>query len=244
MNRIETFKLNKSFYKDGQEIKTLLDISLSVGENEFVSVVGPSGCGKSTLLRTIAGLIKPDSGSLTVNGSTSYLQQKTLLMPWRNVYRNASLPLEIRTGKKIIEDDKVMRLISEFGLEGFENHMPYELSGGMAKRVALLRSYLEDRDILLLDEPFSSLDAISRKQMQQWLLKVWETHRKSVIFVTHDIDEALYLSDRIYILSERPASVAGKISPGFIRPRNYDIVYSGEFTEMKKEVEKSLLDNA
>ncbi len=243
MKRIEISKLNKSFYKDGQEIKTLLDISLSAAENEFISVVGPSGCGKSTLLRIIAGLIEPDSGHLKVSGSTSYLQQKTLLMPWRNVYANARLPLEIKSGKQKINDNRILGLIREFGLEGFETHMPWELSGGMAKRVALARSYLEDRDVLLLDEPFSSLDAISRKQMQQWLLEIWETHRKSVVFVTHDIDEALFLSDRIYILSERPASIIREILPGFTRPRNYDIVYSKEFTEMKKEVEKSLLGN-
>lgn len=241
MKVLEISDLNKSFYKEGQEIKVLLDINLSVEENEFVSVVGPSGCGKSTLLRTIAGLIEPEKGKLKIKGETSYLQQKTLLMPWRNVYENASLPLEIKSGKKIQADNHVMELISEFGLKGFEDYMPGELSGGMAKRVTILRSYLEDRDILLLDEPFSSLDAISRKQMQQWLLDVWREHKKTVVFVTHDIDEALYLSDKVYILSQRPATITEELNPGFERPRSYDIVYSSEFINMKKNVEKSLL---
>ena len=243
MKRIEISKLNKSFLKDGKELKVLEDISLDVGENEFVSVVGPSGCGKSTLLRTIAGLISYNSGEIKITGGTSYLQQKTLLMPWRNVYDNVNLPLELKSGKKTGENLAVMNIIKEFGLEGFETHMPRELSGGMAKRVALARTYLEDREILLLDEPFSSLDAISRKAMQKWLLDVWENHKKSVVFVTHDIDEALLLSDRIYIMSGRPAAVKGEIAPGFTRPRDFDIVYSPEFMEKKKYIEKILLEN-
>ena len=243
MKIIEISGLNKSFYKDGQEIKVLQDISLSIEKNEFVSVVGPSGCGKSTLLRTITGLIKPETGNINIGGKTSYLQQKTLLMPWRNVYENVSLPLEINSGKKIKNDKHVLNLIDEFGLGGFEDHMPGELSGGMAKRVTILRSYLEDRDILLLDEPFSSLDAISRKQMQQWLLGIWREHKKTVVFVTHDIEEALYLSDKVYILSNRPAVITNELEPGFLRPRAYDIVYSHEFINMKKNVEKSLLKN-
>lgn len=243
MSIIDISGLNKSFYKDGQEIKVLQDISLSVDKNEFVSLVGPSGCGKSTLLRIIAGLIKPDSGKMSTRGLVSYLHQSTLLMPWRNVYENIILPREIKSGKKISEDSDVMGLISEFGLGGFENHMPDELSGGMAKRVTILRSYLEDRDVLLLDEPFSSLDAISRKQMQQWLLGVWGGHKKTIIFVTHDIEEALFLSDKVYILSNRPAKITKSLLPGFKRPRSYDTVYSTEFINMKKNVEKSLLKN-
>lgn len=221
----------------------LKNISISVGKNEFVSVVGPSGCGKSTLLRIIAGLVSCDSGNINISGNTSYLQQTTLLMPWRNVYDNIILPLEIKTGRKDRFNEEVLELIREFGLEGFENYRPDEISGGMAKRVALLRTYLEDRDILLLDEPFSSLDAINRRQMQQWLLEIWRNHKKTVVFVTHDIDEALYLSDKIYVLSNRPAVITGELAPGFERPRNYDIVYSNKFTHMKKEVEKNLLEN-
>jgi len=243
MNRIEISKLNKAFIKDGKRLKVLEDISLSVGENEFVSVVGPSGCGKSTLLRSIAGLISYDEGNVHISGGTSYLQQKTMLMPWRNVYDNVNLPLELKSGKKEQGNPIVLKLLEEFGLEGFENHMPGELSGGMAKRAALARSYLEDREILLLDEPFSSLDAISRRAMQKWLLDVWESHRKSVVFVTHDIDEALLLSDRIYVLSGRPATVSGEFAPGFGRPRDFDIAYTHEFMKKKKHIEKILLEN-
>ena len=242
MKVIEISGLNKSFYKDGQEMKVLNDISLSVSENEFVSVVGPSGCGKSTLLRIIAGLIESDSVKLNIKGNASYLHQQTLLMPWRNVYDNANLPCEIKTGKKIDENPKILELIDDFGLKGFENYMPWELSGGMAKRVTILRSYLEERNILLLDEPFSSLDAISRKNMQQWLLEVWNSHKKTVVFVTHDIEEALFLSDKIYILSNRPAQIIHEVTPGFGRPRSLDTVYAPEFIQMKKEIEKKLFE--
>lgn len=223
-------------------MKVLKDISLSVSENEFVSVVGPSGCGKSTLLRVIAGLIESDSGKLNIKGKASYLHQQTLLMPWRNVYDNANLPCEIKTGKKTDDNPRILELIDDFGLKGFESYMPWELSGGMAKRVAILRSYLEERDILLLDEPFSSLDAISRKNMQQWLLKVWDNHKKTVVFVTHDIEEALFLSDKIYILSNRPAQIIHEVTPGFGRPRSLDTVYAPEFIQMKKEIEKKLFE--
>ncbi|MDX1358586.1 MAG: ABC transporter ATP-binding protein [Clostridia bacterium] len=243
MNRIEISKLNKSFIKDEREMKVLFDISMTVGDNEFVSVVGPSGCGKSTLLRTIAGLISCDEGEIQISGGTSYLQQKTMLMPWRNVYDNVILPLELKSGKKTRDNPEILALLKEFGLEGFENHMTWELSGGMAKRAALARTYLEGREILLLDEPFSSLDAINRKALQKWLLDVWESHRKSVVFVTHEIDEALILSDKVYVLSGRPATVSSELIPGFSRPRDFDIIYSPEFTEKKKHIEKILLEN-
>lgn len=242
MSKIEITKLNKSFFKDDQEVKVLQDINMSVYENEFVSVVGPSGCGKSTLLRLIAGLIEVDSGNIEIDGSVSYLHQQTLLMPWRNVYENANLPCEIKSGKKSHDNPKILELINDFGLKGFENYMPWELSGGMAKRVTILRSYLEEKDILLLDEPFGSLDAINRKNMQLWLLEVWNSHKKTVVFVTHDIDEALFLSDKIYVLSNRPAKIIDEVTPGFGRPRRLDTVYTPEFTGMKKEIEKKLFE--
>jgi NitT/TauT family transport system ATP-binding protein len=154
-----------------------------------------------------------------------------------------NLPLELASGKKTRDNGEVLALLKEFGLKGFENHMPWELSGGMAKRAALARTYLEGREILLLDEPFSSLDAINRKAMQKWLLDVWENHRKSVVFVTHEIDEALLLSDKVYVLSGRPATVSSELIPGFSRPRDFDIIYSPEFTEKKKQIEKILLEN-
>ncbi|MBN2558477.1 MAG: ABC transporter ATP-binding protein [Clostridia bacterium] len=234
--------IEKTFVKDEKPMKVLDGISLSLEGNEFVSVVGPSGCGKSTLLRILAGIIPADSGTIERTGGISYLQQSGSLMPWRNLYQNASLPLEIRTGKKTGFEDKVGMLIEEFGLAGFERHMPSEISGGMARRTALMRTYLEEKEIMLLDEPFSSLDTITRKQMQHWLLKVWNNHRKGVVFVTHDIEEALLLSDKVYILGNRPASVIESVRPDFIRPRDNDIVYSEKFIDMKKSIEKMLLD--
>lgn len=241
MIKIDIAGLTKSYVKGGNKLQVLDDISISLEDNEFISVVGPSGCGKSTLLRILAGYIPSDSGSVNISGTISYMQQRGPLMPWRNIYRNVSLPLEIRGEKSNEYENRVYKLIREFGLQGFEKHMPHEISGGMAKRAALVRTYLEDSDTMLLDEPFASLDAITKKQMQQWLLDVWNSHKKSVIFVTHDIEEALFMSDKVYVLGDRPSRILECIKLKFKRPRNYDIVYSTEFINNKKHIEEILL---
>jgi ABC-type nitrate/sulfonate/bicarbonate transport system ATPase subunit len=241
MIKVEAANIFKSFDRPDGNLRVLDDISIELGENEFVSIIGPSGCGKSTLLRSIAGLLDIDKGQIKINGEISYLRQNSSLMPWRNILDNVLLPIEIRTGKKPEYTEELRESFSEFGIAGFENSMPDEISGGMAKRASLLRAYLEDRDILLLDEPFSSLDAITRKAMGRWLLEVWNKHRKSVLFVTHDIEEALLLSDRIYIMDNLPSKILETVVPSIGRPRNPESVYEKQFMDQRKHIENLLI---
>jgi ABC-type nitrate/sulfonate/bicarbonate transport system ATPase subunit len=241
MIKVEVANIFKSFDRPDGNLRVLEDISIELGENEFVSIIGPSGCGKSTLLRTIAGLLEIDKGKINIDGEISYLRQNSSLMPWRNILDNVLLPIEIQTGKKPKYTDELIESFNEFGLAGFEKSMPGEISGGMAKRAALLRTYLEDRDILLLDEPFSSLDAITRKTMGRWLLEVWNKHRKSVLFVTHDIEEALLLSDKIYIMDNLPSKILETVVPAIGRPRNPEAVYEKQFVDQRKHIEDLLI---
>lgn len=241
MIKIEAKNIYKTFERPDGKLKVLEDVSIILRENEFVSILGPSGCGKSTLLRAIAGLLEIDKGEINIDGEISYLRQNSSLMPWRNILDNVLLPIEIQTGKKPDYNDELRESFGEFGLADFENSMPVEISGGMIKRAALLRTYLEERDILLLDEPFSSLDAITRKAMGRWLLEVWNKHRKSVLFVTHDIEEALLLSDRIYIMDNLPSKILETVVPSIGRPRNPESVYEKQFIDQRKQIENLLI---
>lgn len=194
---------------------TLNDISLAVNCNEFVVILGPSGCGKSTLLNIISGLIVPDKGRVEIDGRDwtgrtgriSYMQQKDLLLPSKNILDNVSLPLVLKGMDKKRAREKAGTYMGDFGLAGFEKYYPRQLSGGMRQRAALLRTYLFTSDIMVLDEPFAGLDAITRRKMQLWLKELCKSYRPSVLFVTHDIDEALMLADSIYVFSSRPARV-------------------------------------
>lgn len=203
-----------------QDIFTLDDISLTVSCSEFAVILGPSGCGKSTLLNIISGLITPDKGTVELGGEDwtgrtgriSYMQQKDLLLPHKNILDNVSIPLLLKGMEKKEAYSEARKHLNSFGLEGFERHYPRQLSGGMRQRAALLRTYLFTSDIMLLDEPFAGLDAITRGRMQLWLKELWKTYQPSVLFVTHDIDEALLLADIIYVFSARPARVLCKIN--------------------------------
>jgi len=241
MIKVRIEGIHKSFEKPEGKLEVLKDISIDVKENEFVTLLGPSGCGKSTLLRLVAGLSEADKGEIIVRGKISYLQQKSTLMPWRNILDNVLLPIEVRNKQKPEYTENLKELMKEFGLQGFEEALPSEISGGMTKRAALLRTYLEERDILLLDEPFSSLDAITRKTLGRWLLKTWNRHRKSVLFVTHDIEEALLLSDRIYIMGKLPSVILETVIPAAERPRDPDEIYAPAFVEQRKHIEKLLI---
>lgn len=202
------------------KIHTLDNISLEVKDGEFVAVLGPSGCGKSTLLNIVSGLISPDQGQVIIGnedwtgrtGRVSYMQQKDLLLPSRNILDNVIIPLLLKGIKKNRARDVAHSFFADFGLEGFECYYPDQLSGGMRQRAALLRTYLFASDILLLDEPFASLDAINRRKMQLWLKELRLNYPSSVLFVTHDIDEALILADRIYVFSARPARVIHELN--------------------------------
>lgn len=196
-------------------------MSLHVEAGDFVSIVGPSGCGKSTLFNLIAGVEPPTRGSIEVRGETDpdarrlscgYMFQKDLLFPWRSVLANAALGLEVSgaCGRREARD-RARELLSRFGLEGFESTRPSELSGGMRQRVALLRTLLLQRPLLLLDEPFAALDALTRRELQDWLRDTWTTGSQAALLVTHDVREAIYLSDRVYVMSPRPGTMVAEI---------------------------------
>mgnify|MGYP001071503901 CR=1 FL=1 len=240
MVKIQVTNITKSF---GQ-LHTLDGISLSLDENQFVSILGPSGCGKSTLFNIIAGLLNPDEGSVIIDGENytnktgkvSYMHQKDLLLPWKNVLENVTVPLILKGKGKEKAKKKALKYFHSFGLEGFEKSYPNQLSGGMRQRASLLRTYLFSEDIMLLDEPFGGLDAITKGKMQYWLLEVFRALKASILFITHDIDEAIFLSDKIYVLSERPASVKEKFKVNIPRPRKEDIFTNSEFIKIKKEI--------
>lgn len=246
--KIQLKNVHKDFYSQNETLKVLDDINLYVRDGEFVSILGPSGCGKSTIFHILTGLESEYEGSICIEGmplkewnkKMCYMHQKDLLMPWRTLMKNVLLPLEIQGINKAKAEEKVKEMLPVFGLEGFEKAYPNELSGGMRQRAALLRTILIDSDILLLDEPFGALDAITRSQMQLWLLEIWEKFKHSVIFVTHDIEEAIFLSDRVYVLSQRPSTVVAEVTIDFPRSKREEIRVLPEFLKYKKELLEAL----
>jgi len=234
---LEINHLNLSFISSEGQLEVLRDIHLQLGKQEFVCVLGPSGSGKTSLLRLIAGLIYPDSGEIrfsTPAPRLSLMFQQANLMPWRTAYQNIALPLELQG----VESGKITGSVSEMiqliGLEGFEDSWPAELSGGMAQRVALARAFISDPDLLLLDEPFGSLDALTRERMASELLHLWQARPRPVVMVTHSIPEALLLSDRVVVFSPRPGSIVLDLPVTLARPRNEELRYSTEFLKMEK----------
>ncbi|WP_318617180.1 ABC transporter ATP-binding protein [Sporosarcina sp. YIM B06819] len=223
----------------------LKDVSFHVDEGEFVTIVGPSGSGKSTLFQLIGGLYPPDHGEIILDGNTlnnsrghiSYMPQNPSLFPWRTILQNVLLSSEI-AGQK--DTAIALELIDKAGLGGYEQAYPHQLSGGMKQRVAFIRSLNSPQSIICLDEPFSALDEFTRFEMQEWLLAIWEQYRKSIVFITHNIEEALYLSDRILILSDKPASICKEISVPFPRPRTEDMLLSEPFMQLKREIHDEL----
>ena len=225
--KIKLSRISKSFPKDGSYLKVLEDIDLGVGDGEIVSIVGPSGCGKSTIFNIISGLVVADGGEVYLDerkvddcqGMVAYMQQKDLLLPWRTILGNAVLSLEVAGVPKKESRQEAERLLGEFGLGGFERYYPSQLSGGMRQRAALVRTILTKKDLMLLDEPFGALDAMTRPAMQDWLLKAWREHGKTILFITHDVEEAIILSDRIYVLTPRPGRVKALLEVDLSRPR-------------------------
>ncbi|MCL5985976.1 MAG: ABC transporter ATP-binding protein [Actinobacteria bacterium] len=246
--KIEVVGLHKSYMLDGLLIEVLGDINIHACEEEFVSIIGPSGCGKSTLFNIICGLQAPDSGNIYLNGTeisgktgmVGYMLQKDLLLPWRKVIDNVILGLELSMNDRKKNIETARELLTTFGLEGFENAYPASLSGGMRQRAALLRTYLLGREVMLLDEPFGALDAITRSELQDWLLKVWDRFKKTILFVTHDVEEAAYLSDRIYIMTARPGKIKEETKVNMPRPRNRDITDKIEFKNLVGKLLKLL----
>jgi ABC-type nitrate/sulfonate/bicarbonate transport system ATPase subunit len=218
--------LSKRFRQDGGWLPVLDNVSVDVAPREFVTLVGPSGCGKSTLCNIVAGLVPPDQGTILLDGTplgsrghVAYMQQKDLLLPWRRVVDNAILSLEIQGVPRAQARAEARILLHRFGLEGFESAYPALLSGGMRQRVALVRTLLSKKELLVLDEPFGALDAMTRSAMQGYLLRLREEFGRTVLFITHDVEEAVLLSDRIYVLTARPARVRAEIALDLPRPR-------------------------
>jgi NitT/TauT family transport system ATP-binding protein len=222
-------------------VTALADFDLDVGRGEFVSLVGPSGCGKSTFLNIVLGLLRPDAGEVRVDGRSvqgpapdrAMVFQEFGLLPWRTAEANVELGLELRGISASERRRRSAELIQLVGLYGFERHYPHELSGGMKQRVGLARALATNPEILLMDEPFAALDAQTRDLMQAELLHVWERTRKTVIFVTHSIEEAAYLSDRVVVLSARPGRQKAEIDVRLPRPRDYEMRLSPRFNELK-----------
>lgn len=240
MKKVEVIGIKKCF----GNLATLEDVSITLEENQFVSILGPSGSGKSTLFNIIAGLIRPDEGTVEIEGENvigktgrvSYMHQKDLLLPWKTILDNVSIPLILKGFPKKQAREKSGTYFELFGLQGFEDYYPAQLSGGMRQRAALLRTYMFSNDIMLLDEPFGGLDAITKRNMQHWLLRVLENLNASILFITHDIDEAIFLSDKIYVLSERPAKVKAVFDVNIPRPRNIKTFTSKTFNELKESI--------
>jgi ABC-type nitrate/sulfonate/bicarbonate transport system ATPase subunit len=216
--------------------RTVLDgVNFDVSPGEFVSVIGPSGSGKSTIFNLIASLDTPDSGVVEAPNS-AYMPQKDLLFPWRSVLENTTLGLEVQGVDKKEARRRARELFPVFGLDGYENARPSEMSGGMRQRAALLRTVVQGREVLLLDEPFGALDSLTRTSMQGWLQSVWLQYRWTVLMITHDIREAVYLSDRVIVLSDKPARVRRQVQVPLPRPRGLDIVTTPEFAKVESEL--------
>lgn len=240
MEKLEVRNVSKRF--DGKSI--LRDVSIELNRGELVCLLGVSGGGKSTLFNIISGLIRPDCGSVLLDGEeitnqpgrVSYMLQKDMLLPYRTIEDNVALPLMLRGMKKKEARLGVSPLFSQFGLDGTQKKYPSELSGGMRQRAALMRTYMFSRDVALLDEPFSALDALTKNSMHRWYLDVMEKIHLSTLFITHDIDEAILLSDRIYLLSGTPGEIAGEIIIREPKPRRDDFNLTPEFLEYKRKI--------
>ena len=221
--------------------QVLQEISLHVANGEFVSVIGPSGSGKSTMFRLIGGLLQPDAGEIYLSGENitnkrgfiSYMPQQASLFPWRTIIENVLVGQELQ-GKKDYERAEAM--LERAGLGDVIHAYPHELSGGMKQRVAFIRALLSPQSLMLLDEPFSALDEFTRTDMQKWLLSIWEDDEQSILFITHNIDEALFLSDKIIILSVNPAEIKEVIEVPFKRPRDEELLLSEEFLQWKRKI--------
>ncbi len=244
--RLEVVHLSATYQEGRAVLPVLKDVSLAVGDGEFVALIGPSGCGKSTLLDVVAGLVTPAAGTIQLDGApvtdrarlgrAAYMRQKDLLLPWRTALENAALALEVGGVSKRRALAAARARLPEFGLDGFAGAYPAQLSGGMRQRVAFLRTVLADRPLMLLDEPFGALDALTRAAMQAWLLDLWERERRAVLLVTHDVEEAVFLADRVVVLTPRPGRVAHEERIALPRPRRRAVVTAPAFVAHKAAV--------
>lgn len=239
---LQVQQLYKHYEQKQGKLDVLQDINLSLKKGEFVSIIGPSGCGKSTLLNIIAGLEHPSSGRVLFEGENiigqtghvALMPQNDVLFPWRTILQNVILPLELKGISKNEAKEKALNLFPLFGLKGFEHHYPFMLSGGMRQRANFLRTFLSQKSLLLLDEPFAKLDALTRAEMQTWLVSICEEEHLTVLLITHDIDEAILLSDRIYVMSSRPGRIINEVKVNIPRPRKTEQFASSEWLTLKQ----------
>ena len=249
---LEVRGLCKVFGEGPDAVTALESLSLQAFDGEFVTIIGPSGCGKSTIFNIVSGLEAADEGEVLLRderlagetGVVGYMPQRDLLLPWRTILNNVVLGVELRNGDKRAAKAEALRLFPQFGLEGFESRYPAELSGGMRQRAALLRTILTGHDVLLLDEPFGALDALTRLEMQEWLLAIWGRFGKTIIFITHDVEEAVFLSDRVYVMTKRPGTVKLESSIDLPRPRTREMIVDGEFVRAKHKLLSALLEES
>ena len=240
--KVQLDQVGMAFTTPGGTFRALAPLNLSIESGRFVSLVGPSGCGKSTLFNVIAGLLQPTEGRVLIDGHDAtgtigrvgYMLQKDLLLPWRTVLDNAVLGMEIQGVPLKDARARALPLLQKYGLAGFENLYPNSLSGGMRQRAALLRTLLFDTDVILLDEPFGALDAQTKLHMQEWLMQLWSDFKKTVVFVTHDVEEAIFLSDEIHVMGTRPGRILESIPIELPRPRSRSVALTPEFTAIKQ----------
>lgn len=244
--RLAVSGLTATYQEGGRRLTALSDLSLGVADGEFVALIGPSGSGKSTLLDIVAGLLEPDRGEVCLAGQrlsarerlgkSAYMRQRDLLLPWRTALDNAALALEVAGQGRRAARQEARSRFPEFGLSGFEHAYPAQLSGGMRQRVAFLRTSLAAKPLLLLDEPFGALDALTRAAMQTWLLGLWQRERRAVLLVTHDVEEAVFLADRVITLTARPGHVAHIEPIALPRPRQRGVVTTPAFIAHKAAI--------
>jgi NitT/TauT family transport system ATP-binding protein len=245
---LEAIHLNKQFATRQGLLQAVEDVSFGVAPGEFLCVVGPSGCGKTTLLRLLSGLLLPDQGQVRLHGQPlpgpsreiGLVFQKANLMPWRTVLDNVLLPLQVQRMPPAEAGQRAVHALELVGLMEFAHSYPRELSGGMTQRVAIARALAHEPQILLLDEPFGALDALTRERLNQELLRVWDASRKTVVMVTHDIREAVFLADRVLVLSQRPAQVTAVVPITLPRPRSLSLFYSEAFSALAYEVRQAI----
>jgi putative hydroxymethylpyrimidine transport system ATP-binding protein len=242
-------ELSYAFQNNGVSKSIFQKISMDVKAGEFVSVIGASGSGKSTLFKLIAGLLEPNEGQIWIDGQqpekglgkVGYMPQKDLLLPWRTVVENVLLPMELAKENKQRKLTEIREWLSRFGLAEYENAYPHELSGGMKQRVAFLRTIMTGKNLLLLDEPFGALDSLTKRNMHTWLLELWGDLQKTMLFITHDLEEAILLSDRIYLLPSAGKEIQ-EVKVNLPRPRKTELIYQSEFIALRKELECLIQD--
>lgn len=229
---------NVSFHYDEKPI--INELNASIQNKEFVSIIGPSGCGKSTLFRLITGLEEASTGQIELTETKShpvgYMPQKDMLLPWRTIIENAALPLECQGVQKKEAQIKAKELLHKFGLQGYETKYPKDLSGGMRQRVSFIRTLLTGGEILLLDEPFSALDALTKASLQEWLFEQWKEWEKTILFITHDVEEALFLSNRIFVVEDQPITTLTERVVPLDRNRTRKDLYKPEVLALKDEI--------